>query len=57
MNKDTLKDKLDALLLKHKQISIDLEQKTILIHKVEGAIEAIQMLLRELETEDNTNKE
>jgi ABC-type phosphate transport system auxiliary subunit len=57
INKEHLIDKLDTLMAKHKSLNEEIERTTILIHKVEGAIETIQLLLKEIEAEVNTNKE
>jgi hypothetical protein len=57
INKEYLQDKLEALLSKHTNLNEEVNQRLALIRKVEGAIETIQLLLKELEAEVNTNKE
>jgi hypothetical protein len=57
ISKEYLANKLESLVDKYNKLNEEINQRTILIRKVEGAIETIQLLLKELETEVNTNKE
>lgn len=48
ITKESLEVKLKQFVENHKTASAELERYTILVRKYEGAIESIQLLLKEL---------
>jgi len=61
ITKEKLEEKRALFIEEHKRVSNELNEKIIMAHKLEGAIEAVNILLKELENEPkntiNTNME
>jgi hypothetical protein len=54
INKELLEGKLKLFTTKYNELNKVIEDNITLSKKLEGAIEAIQLLLKELQTETNT---
>ena len=55
INKTYLEDKLQMFVNKQTELTKIINDNITLSRKIEGAIEAIQLLLKELNTEANAN--
>ena len=52
INKKHLEEKLNLFITQHKQATEELNKYSILVRKLEGAIEATQILLKESEKKE-----
>jgi len=50
ITKEFLEEKMKTFIEQHKQLSMQINDQTILRNKLEGAIETFSILLKELET-------
>jgi hypothetical protein len=56
INKELLDGKLKLFTTKYNELNKVIEENITLSKKLEGAIETIQLLLKELQTETNTKE-
>lgn len=55
ITKEHLEEKLNLLIAQYKQVNEELSKYSILIRKLEGAIEVTQALIKEFEETSNTS--
>lgn len=57
INKKHLDEKLNDLVVQYRQANEELSKYSVLIRKIEGAIEVTQALIKELEVEENKEQD